>query len=310
LAERDFGTDEVFQRIAELKAERGALILAHYYQRLEIQLHADIVGDSFELSRKALECPEQLIVFCGVRFMAESAKLLSPGKKILLPNSAAGCPMADMADADTIRACRAKYPDAAVVCYVNSSAEAKAECDVCCTSSNAVKIVKSLPQRQIIFVPDRNLGAYVAARLPDKEFIFIEGFCPIHNAVTPEQVARARELHPGAKVAAHPECVPAVTQLSDFVGSTSQIIAFCERSDAAEFIVATEQGVVERLAHFNPRKRFSLLSSGLVCPNMKKTSPGDILRALQDDRYQTELPPELIERAAAPLRRMVQIAAM
>ncbi len=297
----------ITEEILRLKKEKDALILAHYYENLEIQQIADIIGDSFELSKKARLAENRLIVFCGVRFMAESAKILNPGKTVLLPRPDAGCRMADTVTAQDVRALKEKNPDAAVVCYVNSSAEVKAVSDICCTSSNALKVVKSLPQTRIIFVPDKNLGAYTAAQVPEKEFILHSGCCPVHRNIRPEAVYAARAEHPGAKFAVHPECEPEVTALADFAGSTSQIIDYCIRSDASEFIIGTEVGVVDRLTHYHPEKKFYLLDTGLVCADMKKTELSDVLAVLRDETNEILLTPEQIEAARAPLARMMAV---
>ena len=299
-------TDYISQ-IKRLKKERGAVILAHYYQTLDLQLAADHVGDSYALSKIAKTAPESTIVFCGVRFMAESAKILSPDKTVLLPNENAGCPMADMVTPEIVRELRAAHPDAAVVCYVNSSAETKAECDICCTSSNALRVVRSLPNRKIIFVPDKNLGAYVAAQCPEKEFVFMRGWCPIHKNITREEVLKAKAAHPNALFTVHPECEPDVVELADFAGSTAEILDYCTKSGAEEFIIGTEVGVVERLTHFCPDKKLYLLSSGLVCPNMKKTTMEDLYNSLANGTHEIELSDELIAAANAPLEKMIMV---
>ena len=293
--------------IQRLKREKDALILAHYYQRLDVQLIADIYGDSFELSKKARLSDKKLAIFCGVSFMAESVKILNPEKTVLLPEPSAGCRMADMVTAADVVALREKYPDAAVVCYVNSSAETKAVSDICCTSSNAVKVVGSLKNKQIIFIPDKNLGAYVAKFLPDKEFILHSGWCPIHHGITTDEVKAAKNEHPGALVTVHPECEPEVSALADYVGSTSQMIGFCEKSVAKEFIVGTEVGVVERLNYYNPDKKFHLLTPHTVCDDMKKTTLKSVLAALRGEVDEVTLTKEQIEAAKLPLERMMQI---
>ncbi len=296
------------QQIQALKKERNAVILAHYYQQPEVQDIADIVGDSFDLSRRASTVQADVIVFCGVFFMAESAKILNPARTVLLPVLAAGCPMADMVTSEDVLELREKYPDAAVVCYVNSSAAVKAECDVCCTSSNAVKIVKSLPQRRIVFVPDRNLGHYVSRFVPEKEIIPFAGFCPTHDRVTAEDVAAARAARPGAQVLVHPECPPAVVDAADFAGSTAQILQYATQSDAKEFIIGTEQGILHRLQGQNPDKKFYLLSPRLFCVNMKKTGLQDVLAALQTNTNQIELDETVAGRARGCLQRMLELA--
>jgi len=301
--------DQLIKEIQKLKKDRNAIILAHYYQTMDIQLIADFVGDSFDLSKRAKSAEESVIVFCGVKFMAESAKLLSPHKTVLLPNADAGCPMADMVTPDIVRELRAGNPNAAVVCYVNSSAETKAECDICCTSSNAVNIVKKLDAQEIIFVPDKNLGAYVSQFVPEKKFIFMDGYCPIHHFINIDEARAKLAQFPNAKFAAHPECYPAVVALADFVGSTSQILNYCETSDFDEYIIGTEYGVVERLRHYRPEKSYHILTPSLVCPNMKKTTMQDIYNCLADTNgdNSVEMPDELINKANLPLERMLEL---
>lgn len=295
--------------IQRLKSERNAVILAHYYQRPEIQDLADLVGDSLDLSRKAKETKAAVILFCGVWFMAETAKVLSPEKTVLLPELNAGCPMADMVTPDDIRRLREEHPGAAVVCYVNSSAEIKASSDICCTSSNAVAVVESLAEDEIIFVPDQNLGHYVATRIPHKKFILHSGFCPTHHRISPEDVLSARAEHPNAPVLVHPECVPGVVSLADFTGSTAQILDFATKSCETEFVIGTEGGILYRLGKLNPEKQFYLLGgSTTVCPNMKRTSPESVYRSLKDMRYQMELNEETISRAAVCLDRMFSVS--
>jgi quinolinate synthase len=301
-----FSMPSVLDQINTLKQQRNAVVLAHYYQQPEIQDMADFVGDSFDLSRRARDVQADVIVFCGVYFMAESAKILNPGKTVLLPVLSAGCPMADMVTPEDVLALREKHPGAAVVCYVNSSAAVKAESDICCTSSNAVKIVKSLPQRQIIFVPDRNLGHFVSRFVPEKEIIFFQGFCPTHERVGTDDVAAARHARPGAKVLVHPECPPAVVDAADFAGSTAQIIQYAAQSDATEFIIGTEQGILHRLQAQNPGKRFYLLSPRLFCVNMKKTALVDVLASLETMTNRIELEEGVAARAYACLDRMLQ----
>ena len=299
-------TRELSERILRLKKEKDALVLAHYYQRFEIQQIADICGDSFELSKKAKLAENRLIVFCGVSFMAESAKILNPQKKVILPRADAGCRMANMVTPEDILELREKYPDAAVVCYVNSSAATKAVSDICCTS-NALRIVESLPNKRIIFVPDKNLGGYIARLVPEKEFILHSGFCPTHKNITAEEVERAREAHPGALFAVHPECEEEVLCKADFIGSTSQILDFCEKSGAEEYIIGTEVGVVERLSYFHPEKKFHLLTPYLVCSDMKKTELSDVLFALENEEHEIIMTEEEIGAARLPLERMVAI---
>lgn len=294
------------QQILELKKQHNAVILSHLYQQGEVQDIADFVGDSFELSRRAREVDGDVIVFCGVYFMAESAKILNPQKTVLLPVLSAGCPMADMVTPEDVLALRKQYPEAAVVCYVNSSAAVKAVSDICCTSSNAVRIVQSLPNRQIIFVPDRNLGHFVSRHTPDKEIIPFAGFCPTHERVGVADVEAARAARPGAPVLVHPECPPTVVDAADYAGSTAQIIEYVGKSDHNEFIIGTEQGILHRLQKLHPGKQFWLLSPRLFCVNMKKTGLDDVLHALQTMTNAIELDEETIRLAGRCLDRMLK----
>ena len=294
-------------RILTLKKESNAVILAHYYQTMDIQEIADHVGDSFELAKRAQSARQDVIVLCGVKFMAESAKILNPSKTVLLPAAQAGCPMADMIAPEDVKALRAKHPDAAVVCYINSSAAVKAECDICCTSSSAERVVRSLPQKKVIFVPDKNLGAYTASLVPEKEFILFDGYCPIHHFVKPEQLQQARKAYPDAEVLVHPECGGEVVALADYVGSTSGILQYVENSNKKSFIIGTEVGVVERIRALHPDKRAYLLSPGLVCANMKKTALDDVLYALEHGVNEITLPADEMEAARTCLERMVAV---
>lgn len=293
--------------IERLKRERNAVIVAHYYQDPEIQDIADKVGDSFDLSRYCANTGNNVIIFCGVRFMAESAKILSPEKTVLLPADDAGCPMADMAAPDALRKLKEKHPDAAVVSYVNTTAAVKAQSDICCTSSIAVKVVRSLPQKKIIFLPDRNLGDYVSKQVPEKEFIMWPGFCPTHNALGLAHVIEARRGHPGALFAVHPEAPPEVVALADFVGSTKQIIDFCSENESNEFIIGTEEGILHQLKRRNPGKSFHMLKFGFVCGNMKKTSLETLYLSLYEMRHKIELDKEIVRRASVSLERMLAV---
>ena len=257
------------------------MILAHTYQNDEVQDIADFVGDSLELSRLAADTPHPVLVLCGVHFMAESAALLSPEKTVLLPAPEAGCPMADMADAETVKEWRAKYPKAAVVAYVNTSAAVKAVSDICCTSSNAVKVVRSLAEEEVIFLPDQNLGSYIAAQIPEKKFHLWPGFCRTHHQVSIDEVEKVKQAHPEAKLLIHPECRPEVSARADFVGSTKQIVEQVAKMDASTFIIGTEMGIIHGLKKRYPDKRFYLLTPRLVCPNMKKTTLADVATALR-----------------------------
>jgi len=296
------------EKINKLKKEKNAVILAHYYQTGDIIDIADIVGDSYVLSRRAKDIDADIIVFCGVRFMAESAKILNPGKKVLLPSADAGCPMANMVSPHDIKNLRSQYPDAAVVCYVNSSYEVKAECDVCVTSSNAVKIIGSLKEKRVIFVPDQNLAHYVANLLPDKEIIPFSGYCIVHHRVNTADVAKAKKALPDALLLAHPECRPEVTGDADFVGSTAQILSFAKESSAKKFLIGTEEGIIHILKKQNPEKEFYLLSTKLLCVNMKKTRINDVINALEKERHEIILDKETMDRASVSLERMLKMA--
>jgi quinolinate synthase len=293
--------------IEGLKKKRNAVILAHNYQLDEVQRIADYVGDSFYLSKIAATIKHEVIVFCGVHFMAETAKILSPKKVVLLPERDAGCPMADMITPDGLRSLKAKHPGVPVVCYVNSSAEVKAESDVCCTSANAVKVVASLPNSKVIFAPDENLGDYVAKQLPDKELILWKGHCITHAKVRPEDVKKVRELHPKTEILVHPECNPSVVELGDFVGSTSEIIRYTKESDSDTFIIGTEIGVLCTLKDALPKKQFFLLHPGLVCPNMKKTRVESVFEALLYNQYAINVEEGIASRAKITLDRMLEI---
>lgn len=299
--------NEIIQRIRQLKQEKNALILAHYYAPLEIWELADFVGDSLELSKKAAVAKEEIIVFCGVRFMAESAKILNPKKKVLLPVSDAGCPMADMIEADELRDLKKEHPEAAVICYVNSSAAVKAESTICCTSAGALKVAGSLSQKEIIFVPDRNLGSFVASHYPEKTFHFIEGFCPIHNACSAEDLKRAKAAHPNAKIAAHPECGKGTSELADFVGSTSGILDYCRNSSEREFIIGTENEIVLALKKELPDKTFYPAKEDFLCADMKKNTLSTLLSALENEENEIVLDEETIRKARISLENMIRL---
>lgn len=298
---------ELIAEIQEWKSKRDAIILAHNYQAEEIQQIADFVGDSFALSRKAAASPARTIVFCGVHFMAESASLLAPEKTVLLPAADAGCPLADFAEADEVRRWRERYPEAAVVAYINSTAEVKAEADICCTSSNALKVIASLPQKEIIFLPDQNLGSYVADHFPDRTFHLWPGYCVTHHRVEPAMVDQVRAAHPDAEILVHPECRPEVVAKADFVGSTSQLIAHVGASSAKTFIIGTEMGVIPSLQKDYPDKRFFMLSPGLVCPNMKRTTLPKVLESLKKMEKRVTVPEALHEKARRSLERMLAV---
>lgn len=303
-----FNKDELVRKIIEIKDKRNAVIVAHSYQIGEVQDIADMVGDSYALSKFCANNTADVIVFCGVHFMAESAKILSPEKTVLLPEIDAGCPMADMVTADALREKKALHPEAAVVCYINSSAEVKAESDVCCTSSNAVKIVRSIKEKEIIFVPDKNLGCYVANMVPEKEIILWEGFCITHHRVRATDVEKAKQMHPDAILLVHPECRPEITQLADFVGSTKAILDYVEASEHTKFIIGTEMGILHTLEKNNPDKTFYILSPSFICPNMKKTSLASVYNALNENKYNIEINEEIRVKAEKALVKMLELS--
>ena len=296
----------MIKEILALKKERQATILAHNYQIPQVQDVADLVGDSLELSRAAARLDSEVIIFCGVDFMAETAAILSPQKKVILPEKGAWCPMAHMITPDQLRDLKALNPEAAVVCYVNSTAEIKAESDVCCTSANGVQVVNSLSEKEVIFVPDRNLAAYVA-RHTDKKIIPWNGYCYVHDHLTAKEVAAARAEHPKAEVLVHPECRPEVIDQADFVYSTAGMGRHAKASAAREFIIGTETGMIYRLKKDNPQKEFYPLSEKAVCQNMKKTDLDLVLRALQTQQPQVTVPEEIAMRARRSIERMLAV---
>lgn len=298
----------ITEQIQKLKQEKDAVILAHYYVNPEIQDIADYIGDSFYLSKVAAGLKEQTIVFCGVSFMGESAKVINPEKTVLMPDAQADCPMAHMADAETVRRMRGQYEDLAVVCYINSTTELKACSDVCVTSANAVQVVKNLPNRTIFFIPDRNLAHFVAEQVPEKQFVYNEGCCPIHETIRTEEILRAKEAHPNALVLSHPECARAVLEISDYIGSTTGIIDYAARSSAEEFIVCTEVGVQHKLEQENPKKTFYFPETLPICADMKRITLEKILRVLQTGENEVCLGEELRKASGKPLQRMLEMA--
>ena len=299
--------ERLFERIKKLKEQRKAVILAHNYQPGEIQDLADFTGDSLGLSIKASQTDAQVIVFCGVRFMAETAAILCPGKTVLLPDKSAGCPLADMITAQQLRQLKQKNPGALVVCYVNSSAEVKAESDYCCTSANAVELVNSLPAaRSIIFVPDQHLGRFVAERT-GRDMVLWPGYCPTHVLITEDDIKNAKAKYPDAVVMAHPECTEPVKALADQLLSTGQMLKFVARSSAKKFIVATEIGIIHALKKQNPQAEFIAASDRAVCPNMKKITLAKIIGSMEDMQYKVTVPEEIAKRAKKSLDRMVEI---
>ena len=300
-------TETLASAIRKLAGEKNALILAHNYQREEVQAVADYTGDSLELARAAADTSADIIVFCGVHFMAESAAILNPEKKVLLPDPTAGCPMADMAEAGDLAAMRERHPDAAVVTYINSSAEVKALSDVCCTSANATRIVQRLDARRVIFVPDRNLGMWVQ-RFTDKEIIQWKGFCPTHERFSAEDLAEAKRANPDALVMVHPECRPEVIDMADEVLSTGQMVKFVRETDRAQIIVGTEEGMIHKLRSIAPGIEYILPSKALVCPNMKKTTLEKVHAALVNEEPVVTVDPEVREKSLGCLRRMLELS--
>jgi len=301
-------TDKLKKRIAELKKKRNAVIIVHNYQRDEAQDIADITGDSLGLSKAAIKIDADIIVFCGVHFMAETAYILNPSKTILLPVKEAGCPMADMITPEALRNKKEQYPGSPVVCYVNTSAAIKAESDICCTSRNAVEVVRSLKEKRVIFVPDKNLGHYVQSQLPDKEIILWEGFCPTHIGVLPDQIMAAKRFHPKAEFIAHPECNPDVLELADHITSTGGMIEYVKHSKSKEFIIGTEMGMLYRLRQDNPGKRFYLPTEHLLCANMKLTTLGWIVNSLELMVHKVTVPEDIRSRAYNAVDKMLKIS--
>ena len=298
---------DIRDRIGELKRRKNAVILAHNYQAPEVQDAADFVGDSLELSRKAAGLEAGTIVFCGVHFMAETAAVLAPGKTVLLPEIEAGCPMADMINGRELRAWKARYPGLKVVCYVNTSAEVKAESDICCTSSNAVAVVNSLGVERLLFVPDKNLAAYVA-RETGKTVIAWDGYCYVHHRFTPRDIEDARALHPGAEVWVHPECPLDVIDLADKVLSTGKMVLEARTTKRREIVVGTEKGIIYRLSKENPAVRFFPARETALCAHMKMTTLEKVARALETDTYRVEVPAAIADRARGAIQAMLMIS--
>ena len=299
---------EIQQEILKLKKEKDICILAHSYQSKEIIEVADFTGDSYQLSVMATEAPQKTVIMCGVRFMAETVKILSPDKKVILANPIAGCPMAEQMDVDLISAVKASNPDYTVVAYINTTAALKTICDVCVTSSSAVKIVNNIPNKNILFIPDCNLGDYVAKQIPDKNIKLLQGGCPIHARVTVKDVEKAKALHPDAELLVHPECVPAVVAKADYVGSTVGIMKYAMNSPKQEFIIGTEISIADHLAYECPDKFFYTLSKDLICPNMKSTTLVDVLHAVKGNGGAIiNLDDETITKAKACIDKMIEL---
>ena len=298
----------MYEKIKMLKKEKNAVVLAHYYAPDEVQRAADHIGDSYYLAKKARDTDADVIVFCGVEFMGESAKLLNPEKTVLMPDRSADCPMAHMVTEEKIREVREKYDDVAVVCYINSTARLKTLSDVCVTSANAVNIVKKLPNKNIFFIPDGNLGRFVKEQVPEKNIILNDGYCPIHNFLPVSALDKCKAEHPDAEVLAHPECRSELLEKADYIGSTSGIIAYAEKSDAEEFIVCTEQGVGFELRNRCPGKRFYFASDELICADMKLNTLEKLVSCLESGSGEVHIDGDVREAALKPLNRMLELA--
>lgn len=298
---------ENFERVAQLKKEKNAVILAHYYVDDDVQQVADYIGDSYYLSKVATTLSEKVIVFAGVNFMADSAKVLNPDKKVILPDITADCPMAHMVTTAQIKKVREMYDDVAVVCYINSTLELKAESDVCVTSANAIKVVKALPNKNIFFIPDKNLAHFVAERIPEKHFIYNEGYCPVHNFLEVKYVEDMKKKYPNIKVLAHPECPRHVLEKADYIGSTSGIIEYAKNSDDKEFLICTENGVNHKLKLDNPNKMF-IFNDLSICPDMKKITLQSVIDALEGLKPEVTVSEDLRKLALKPLEKMLELA--
>ncbi len=296
------------KEIARLREEKNILILAHYYVDGELQDLADIVGDSYQLAKEAQETDQDIICFLGVHFMGESAKILSPDKKVIMPDLKADCPMAHMVTVEKIQEMRRKYDDLAVVAYVNTTAEIKTAADVCVTSSNAEKIVKALPNKNIFFVPDRNLGGYIAGKVPDKNIISNDGYCPIHDQIKEEDILKQRKLHPEAKVCIHPESAPETLKHGDCIGSTAALLQYVKESPAKEFIIVTEEGILHQMKKFRPDASFYLPGNNQICEDMKFNTVEKLYHCLRDETGEILLDQETIEKASASLEKMMELS--
>lgn len=295
------------EKIEDLKKQKNAVILAHYYAPAEAQEIADYVGDSYYLAKIAKKTAAEIIVFCGVSFMGESAKILNPEKKVLVPDLSADCPMAHMVAPGKIEQLKREYEDLAVVCYINSTAALKCQSDVCVTSSNAVNIVRSLPNKNIFFIPDRNLGRFVAKQVPEKNIILNDGCCPIHAAITAEQLMQIKDAHPNAPILIHPECEPELLAISDFIGSTAEIIDYATKSERNEFIICTESGVDYKLMTDNPAKKFYYPSPCPCCTDMKRNTLEAVLSVLEKEDNEVIVDRSVSERALRPLDKMLEL---
>ena len=302
--------NELIEKINKLKKEKNAVILAHCYQNVEIDEVADYVGDSLYLSQMAAKTNADIIVFAGVYFMAQTAKILNPDRKVLLPRLESGCRMADMITLEQLREFKSKHPEMPTVCYINSTAEVKSECDICCTSSNAIKIVDSLKAKEILFLPDTYLGKWVESQLGNVKVNTYTGFCPTHVQIRPKDVTEARAKYPEALVLAHPECHQSVVEMADYVGSTTGIMKFAAQSDKKQFIIATEKGVVDRLKRDYPEKEFYLIKDSVICPNMKWHTLTDIYNALDREEHEITVDKEIASKALNCIDRMLEVSAV
>ncbi len=298
----------LIEKIKKIKERKNAIILAHSYQNIDIDEVADFVGDSLYLSQKAKETDADIIVFAGVYFMAQTAKIISPDKKVLLPNLAAGCFMADMINHEQMISFKKNHPNVPVVCYINSTAEVKAECDICCTSSNALRIVKSLNNSQVLFLPDANLGKWIESKLKGVEVITYDGNCPVHNNVEIRDIELARKKYPHARILIHPECKPEVSSLGDYVGSTSGIMEYVRKSKDKQFVIVTEKGVCDRLERDYPDKKFILIKNSMLCESMKLTTLEEILYSLEHEVNEITLDESVRKRSANCIERMLKVS--
>ena len=296
------------EQINKLKKEKNAVILAHCYQNVEIDEVADYVVDSLYLSQMASKTDADIILFAGVYFMAQTAKILCPNKKVLLPRLESGCRMADMISINQLREFKSKHPNIPTVCYINSTAEVKSECDICCTSSNVLKIIKSLNAPQVLFVPDANLGKWAESQVSGVEVIAYDGNCPVHNNVTTEMVANMRRQYPNAKILIHPECKPEVSAMGDYVGSTSGIINYVKQSSENQFVIVTEKGVVDRLKRDYPQKEFILISDNMLCESMKLTTLEEILNTLENEVNEITLEEDVRQKSKTCIERMLKVS--
>lgn len=296
------------ERINQLKKEKNAIILAHSYQNIEVDEVADFVGDSLYLSQMAKKTDADIIVFAGVYFMAQTAKIISPDKKVLLPNLNAGCLMADMINYSQIVDFKQKHPNVPVVCYINSTAEVKSECDICCTSSNVLKIIKSLNSPKVLFVPDANLGKWAESQIENVEVITYDGNCPVHNNVTEDMILKMHSAYPSAKVLIHPECKPCVSALGNYVGSTSGIINYVKQSSDNKFVIVTENGVTDRLRRDYPQKEFIPVSKSMLCESMKLTTLDEILNSLENESNEITLDEDVRIKSAKCIERMLKVS--